>query len=234
MREANPRACLTRLIGEKNFVAARLYLKEADLAPEERTELLGLLAGAVVEELSAARRDDRERVTYLRSLLAWILRDVPGLGSLYREQLRVIQGGTDVLSSLTRGLRNLGDVAAGRKSVAEGVEEAADDALRSFGEATDQMRSTEAGERVTEFLTEAERGIREGIDQLGTFFRALNEATRDGTPGDQPPRDSSVAQSGDDADAIRKAARAAGNADVEDAEFEEEAQPINIERGEER
>ncbi len=220
MREANPRAHLTRLITDKNYLGAQLYLKQAELETEERNELLGMLATSVVDELSRTRRDDRERIVYLRSVLAWILREVPGLGSLYREQLRGAVGGPDLLSEMARGLRNFGDVASGRKSVGDGLNEAADDARRNFEDTAERFRSGESGDQVNEFIAGAEKGIRQGLDQLGEFFRAMNEER---------------AGSDHTAEDGRAAARADSEHDVEDAEISpddsgEEAQDIHVER----
>ena len=225
MREANPRAHITRLIHESNFMGAYLYIKDADLEKDDRNELIGMLAGAVVDEISRTRRDDKERVYFLRSVLAWILRDVPGLSPLYREQLREQNGPDNLLSVLTRGVRNIGDVATGRKRVSEGIQDAADEAKRNLDDAAESIRSGEAKERLDDFLSSAESGIRKGLDQLGEFFRVLNEqelskstseraneAGSEDAPEDENPRDDDAAQ----------AVRADQDGDVEDAEFSEE------------
>ncbi len=232
MKEANPKAHLTRLITDRNYLGAQLFLQKAEVEPGERDELMGMLATAVVDELSKTRRDDRERIMFLRSILAWILREIPGLGSLYREQLRATQPGSGILPNVGRGIRNFTDVATGKKSVSEGFTEAADDARRSFEDAADRMRSEEPRERVNEFLSAAEEGIRSGLDQLGSFFRSMN--------GSEPPEEGTTPDSSSDADdAQRAAARADRDEDVEDAEFEssqEENEPgrdpsdINVER----
>jgi len=234
MREANPRAHLTRLITDRNYLGAQLYLKQAELDAEERNELFGMLATAVVDELSRTRRDDRERIVYLRSVLAWILREIPGLGSLYREQLRGSAGGTDLLSEMARGLRNFGDVATGRKSVGEGLNEAADDARRNFEDTAERFRSGESGDRVNEFITGAEKGIRQGLDQLGEFFRAMNEG-RESNGGSASG--AGAGGSNHTAEDGRAAARADSERDVEDAEVSPEgdatdnsAQDIHVER----
>ena len=220
MREANPRVHLNRLITDRNYLGAQLFLKEVELDTDERNELLGVLATAVVDELSRTRRDDRERLIYLRSILAWILREVPGLGSMYREQLRQASGGGDLLGEFSRGLRNLGDVASGRKSVDEGVTEAAEDARRNFEDAAERFRSGESAEGVNEFLSAAEKGIRQGIDQLGAFFRALNEEQENrGETGEEGGHEGTA--SGEEA--RRAAARADSEQDVEDAEFTPES-----------
>ncbi len=208
MKDLNPRARVQRLISERNYLGAQLYLKDADIASEERNELYGVLAAALVDELSRTRRDDRERVVYLRSVLAWVLREIPGLGSVYREQLRAVTSGNDPLSGISRGIRNFGDIASGRKSVGEGLAEAAEDARRTFEDAADQLREDEPSDQVGDFLSAAEKGIRGGLEQLGEFFRAMNER--------EPERGSGPDDHGEDR---RAAARADKEHDVEDAEF---------------
>lgn len=221
MKEANPRAHIQRLIGDSNYLGAYLYLKDAELEREEHVELVGLLAGAVANELSRTRRDDRERIYYLRSILAWILRDVPGLGSLYREQLRESRPGAGLFGSVSRGIQNASDVASGRKSVSEGFQDAADDVKRGFEDAAESMKTGDSGSRVNEFLSSAEAGIRQGIDQLGEFFRAMNERTSEsaaggeGDAGDEAGETEPAGESD-----TERAARADAERDVEDAAFE--------------
>ncbi|MEE8442027.1 MAG: hypothetical protein V3S41_09910 [Spirochaetia bacterium] len=221
MKEANLRAHVVRLVEESNHLGAYLYLKDAEVDRQEYVELVGVLAGAVFEELSSTRRDDRERIYYLRSVLAWILRDVPGLGSLYREQLRDSRGGGGLLSSITRGIQNAEDFTSGRKSVSEGFQDATEDVRRSFENAADAVKSGEAGSQMNEFLSSAETGIRRGLDQLGEFFKTLNEqagssgADDEGSAGE----DSADIPSAAESDAQR-AARADAERDVEDASFE--------------
>jgi hypothetical protein len=215
MRDANPRAHVTRLISERNYVGAYLYLKEAELERAEYLELVGSLTAAIIDELSKTRRDDRERIYYLRSVLAWIFRDVPGLSSLYREQIRSAKGGSDLLEGLFRGVKNVGDVASGRKTMSDGIQDAAEDARRNVEDAADAVRGSDAGARIGEFLSSAERGIKTGIEQLGAFFRDLNTSGSDGEP------ESDVDQPSD----TEQAARADADRDVEDAEYEEMENP---------
>ncbi len=224
MREVNPAVHVSRLIGERNYLAAQLYLRDADVDAGERNELLGSLAGALVDELSLTRREDRERIAYLRSVLAWVLREVPGLGSLYREQLRVISGGGDVMSEISRGVQGLRDVLTGRKSVAEGFADTTEEVRRTLEEAGERLRDGESPEQMSEFLTSAERGLKDGLDQLAGFLRALN-------PDAQP--DSRTHEA---ADRGAAAARADRRSDVEDAEVADgehppaDDGPINVER----
>lgn len=218
MKDADPRARVARLIREENHLGAYMYLKDAGLERDEYVELVGVLAGAVANELSKTRRDDRERIYYLRIILAWVLRDVPGLGSIYREQLRESRGGAGLLSSVARGIQNAGDVTSGRKSVSEGFRDATDDVRRNIEDAADAVKSGEAGSKVNEFFSSAESGIRNGLDQLTEFFSALN-ARSDGSATDAESESEDQGSRAEESDA-QKAARADADQDVEDVAFE--------------
>lgn len=195
-----------RLLSDRNYIAAYQYLKSSRLEEPRYSEYSGRIVSAVLLELSRTnKRDDPERQVFLRSILAWIFRDIPGLASIYREQVRIAQGANDPVSGVYQGLRTLNDVAAGRKSVSEGIEEAfgrirdlADRASEEFRDRYDELvgrgrsgenRAGEGGEDsgatdraggeqsrdrdvVNQFLESAERGITEGLHQLGNFFEA--------------------------------------------------------------
>lgn len=206
-------ASVTRALTEKNYVGAYLLLRESQLDRAVRYEYTGRIAATVVDELSRTRRDDRERIYYLRSLLAWIFKDVPGLAALYREQLRGTTGGNDWLGGFARGVNNIGDVASGRKTVGNGLQDAADDAYRQAERAAEQFAGTETGAQVNEFLSAAERGIRDGIGQLGNFFRALNNV-------DEPSEEEEPWRTDPD-----RAAESARGDDVEDVSYEEASEP---------
>jgi hypothetical protein len=143
------------LIEDGNYLGAAQFLREIDLPRARRSAYTGKIVQAVIRDLGSARsKNDREKVVYLRSVLAWLLKEYPGLASIYREQLRLATGGRDVLPEFARGVRNMGDVLSGKKTVQEGMEDAAEP-LESF---TDQ----------------AGNFIRDGLNQVGEFFAGLN------------------------------------------------------------
>lgn len=206
-----------RAMAEKNFVGAYLMLRESPIEKALRYEYTGRIAATLVDELSRTRRDDRERIFYLRSILAWIFRDVPGLAALYREQVGVTRARGDLLGGFARGFANVSDVATGRKRMEDGFQDAAEDVRRSAERAADSFASSDAGGQVNEFLTAAERGIREGLGQLGNFFRAMNEPER------FSPDPSARSDEEDDEDATARAVHSSRGEDVEDVEFEQSA-----------
>lgn len=143
------------LIADRNFLGAAQYLKEFSLDGGERSALMAKVIDALVTALDSARsNNDRERAVYLRSLLAWLLRDYPGLAAMYREQVRIATGNDAVLPDLLRGIRNAGDVFTGRKTVQEGVHDASEP-LENLG--------GQAGEL-----------LKEGLNQIGEFFAGFS------------------------------------------------------------
>jgi hypothetical protein len=149
------KAFFEELLAEGNYLGAAEFLKNIDLPRARRAAHTGKIVQAVIRELGSARtRNDRERVVFLRSVLAWLLKEYPGLASLYREQLRLATGGSDVLPELARGVRNVGDVLSGKKSVQEGMED--------------------ASEPLESLADQAGNFIRDGLNQMGEFFAGLN------------------------------------------------------------
>jgi hypothetical protein len=165
----------SRLTREGNFLGAGMMLKHRTLSEEDEAERAGELAGAIVEELSSLdRRQDKERILYLRSILAWLFRDIPGLSSLYREQLQAAEGApTGPMSDLYRNLRNFADVASGRKKFSEGAEETAENMRRNFEQATENLSSGNEG--FEQFVQAAEEGFKGGFAQFGELLKQFAE-----------------------------------------------------------
>ncbi len=167
------------MIQDSNYVAAYTAIKESSLEKLDRTELTGTMVARIVDELSrCTKREDRERAVYLRTLLSWIFRDVPGLSTLYREQLRLAHRSEgDFATGLYRNFRTMSDVAGGRKTIAEGLEETAENLRTGFEEAADNLRAGDPSESVKSFMNAAENTIKDGLEQFGRFFETLNQQT---------------------------------------------------------
>jgi hypothetical protein len=170
-------AKFARLLRDGNFLGAGMMLKNRTMSEEEEAERAGELAGAIVDELSRLdRRQERERILYLRSVLGWLLRDIPGLSSLYREQLQAAEGGsTGPMADIYRNFKTFSDVAAGRKKFSEGAEEAAENLRRGFEDAAQTFSGGRGNEGFDQFMKAAEEGFRGGFDQFGELFRRFTE-----------------------------------------------------------
>lgn len=212
---------MSQMIAERNYVAAYLAIKDSGLSDVERHEYTGTLVTKIVDELGeCSRRNERERVTYLRSLLAWIFRDVPGLSSLYREQLRLANTKGDFASDVYQGFKSFNEIAGGRKGVAEGIEETVDQVRRNLEDAADNFRSGDTSESVRSFVSAAEAGIRDGLTQMGRLFEQLNQAS----PQRRPETDAEEDEVG------RR--RSGEDSDFEDARFDDrvrqEAEDVEV------
>lgn len=179
---------------DRNYIAAYQYIKMTRPPEPEFSEHAGELASAIIAELGKTnKREEPDRVVFLRSILAWVFRDIPGLSTLYREQLRGSGGIGDPMSEVYRGVRNLNDMAYGRKSVSEGIEDAFSQIRENVERVADQVRDRyneysrgggarrpeEAGDRpdpVNDLLRSAEKGITQGLKQVGEFFENARRA----------------------------------------------------------
>ncbi|MFP4642869.1 MAG: hypothetical protein ACLFM0_00785 [Spirochaetales bacterium] len=169
-----------QMIDDQNFVAAYMAVKQSGLSDLDRTEMAGQIVARIVDDLGqCTRREERERAIYLRSLLAWIFRDIPGLSSLYREQVRLVHNRGDFATDMYQGIKNINDVASGRKGFSEGLEDTANQVRQNLEDAAENFRSGDASESVRSFLTAAETGLRDGLAQVGRFFEGLNEQSRE-------------------------------------------------------
>lgn len=170
------------LLASRNYLGAYHYLKELDSPGPERAAFVGILAQAIADDLASQARTNKEKIVFLRTVLSYVLKDFPGLASLYREQLRMAQGGGDPFAEVLRGVRNLGDVASGRKSLEEGFEDAAED----FKERVEQ----DLGKSLNTLGKEAQKSIKAGIESIGAFFSTLTS----GEAQEDPKKDEEIDQ----------------------------------------
>jgi hypothetical protein len=171
---------------DRNYVAACLFLKNEELDEQVRYEITGEVAKQVVNKLAVEK--NKEKVLYLRSMLVWLFKDVPGLATVYREQLRLASDSPNIMRDFMRGMRTFADVATGGESEAFGdkVEEAADN-----------LRPEAIQEKVKDFFSDAGIDVDEGIKKAKDFFDGLagNRA-----PGDEPESDSEPRDVGGDSE----------------------------------
>lgn len=217
----------TRLIRDGNFLGAGMLLRQRSLTEEEPAERAGELAGAIVDELTRLdRREDRERILYLRSIMAWLFRDIPGLSALYREQLSAAEGaGTGPMADIYRNVRTFADVATGRKKFSEGAEETAENLRHSFEDAAESFSSGRAGQSFDEFARAVETGLGGNFSQFGDILRRFTDPT-----GASGMRSTEKAAAADDADARDTAAEGQPQSDRErPPRMEVKSKPVDIE-----
>jgi len=153
-------------LDDNNYIAAVLLLKNEDIPDDTRYEITGEVAAQIIDDIGSEK--NRERVLYLRSILAWLFKDVPGLASVYREQLRNATGNQVLMREFIRGIRNFADVTT------DGVSE----------EVADNLRPDAIQEKVKDFFSQAGVDIDDGIKKAQDFFDNLSGRRRgtDDTP----------------------------------------------------
>lgn len=179
------RAEFEQLIADKNFLGAWVMLKESRIRKNQEARYVGSLANSLVEEITLARKsDDRERVAYLRSLLAYVLKDFPGLASLYREQIK--GSGALVPDGIQDVWQEFNDILAGRK----GLDEA-------FKQRVEEARArVERDSGLDGFIKEAQQGISKGFEGFKSFvdglFAAAPDSAQKSTTEAEVPKDSAA------------------------------------------
>ena len=158
---------------EGNYIAAYGTLKEYMAEDPARIEYGGKIVMAIVDELDQLPGNEKkERRHYLRSLLSWIFRDIPGLAGLYREELRSSGERPDVLKDIVRNLGTLGDVLKGGAVMQDDVRETMDKLKRTVDETVENLSSGDAPEQVKNFFSSIEEGIRDGLKKASDYFEA--------------------------------------------------------------
>ncbi len=180
MKEKFTREYIEQLIEKENYLAVTAILKEWDEEDNYKHEIAGLLVQAILEEIKE-KRGEKDRVIFLRTILIWVFRDYPGLSQIYRNQLReaLYTGRPDIASTL----KNLGDLATGKRDIKEDLEDLVDNLKQNIEDAQENKKSDDVKETVTNIVELAEEGLKSGLDQVSKFMQNLSNKTED------PPND---------------------------------------------
>ena len=161
---------------EQNYIAACLFLKNEELPDDARYEATGEVAKGVIDDLASEK--NKEKILYLRSILVWLFKDIPGLASVYREQLRLASDNPNIVRDFMKGVRTFSDIATGGAS--ETVGEKVDDMAEN-------LRPEAIQEKVKDFFSDAGLDIDEGIKKAQDFFDTLSGRREEGEQ--KEPRD---------------------------------------------
>lgn len=148
---------------EQNYIGACLFLKNEELPDDARYEITGEVAKQVVDRLSVEK--NKEKILYLRSILVWLFKDVPGLATVYREQLRLASGDGNIMREFMKGARTFADVATGGESEAFG---------EKVEDVAENLRPDVIQEKVKDFFSDAGIDVDEGIKKARDFFESLS------------------------------------------------------------
>jgi hypothetical protein len=157
-----------------NYLGAYEVLKQLDISKAERAAYVGEILQAAIEDLAISSKQSKEKTIYLRTIITYVSKEFPGLANLYREQLRIATGKDDLFTELFKGAKNVGDVATGKKTLEEGVEQAKEDIQTGF--------ESMFGTSVDSIAKEAGTFFSQGLEQLSSFF---------GSPGPEKKTDQS-------------------------------------------
>ena len=166
---------------DKNYIAACLYLKGEEIPDDGKYEITGEVATRVIDDLAAEK--NREKILYLRSILVWLFKEVPGLATVYREQLRLASGGQGMMRDFLQGVRTFADAATGGAS--ESVHEKAE-------EVADSVNPEVIQEKVRDFFSSAGVNLDDGIRRAQQFFDSLAGRREEASGGN--PRDADDAE----------------------------------------
>ena len=161
---------------EQNYVAACLFLKNEELPDGLRYEATGEVAKRVIDDLASEK--NKEKMIYLRSILVWLFKDIPGLASVYREQLRLASDNPNIVRDFMRGVRTFtgAATAGGSETLGDRVDDLADN-----------LRPEVIQEKVKDFFSDAGLDIDDGIRKAQDFFDTLAGGRQGGErkePGD--------------------------------------------------
>ena len=161
---------------DKNYVAACLYVKNEEIPDDTKYEITGEVATRVIDDLAVEK--NKEKILYLRSIMVWLLKDVPGLAAAYREQLRLASGSQRIMRDFLNGVRTFADVTTG--GVSESVHDKAE-------EVAENLNPDAIQEKVKDFFSQAGVNLDDGIKKAQDFFDNLAGRRQHETDGE--PRD---------------------------------------------
>lgn len=175
------------LLNEKNYLAACLLLKNSSAEGEESYDISGKVVARILDDLSAEK--NKEKSLFLRSLLIWVFRDLPGLSSIYREQLRSASGTAGPFGDIWKNLRMFSDVMSGEKSASSVAEDAAENIKQHVKDAADNLNADTFTEKVKDFFSSSGIDLDDGLKRATDFFESLNPNARPGARDATPPKD---------------------------------------------
>lgn len=171
------------LLSEGNYISAYLRIKSGEFDRNSRNDLTGRLVLSLVDDLSATK--GKERVIYLRALLAWVFNDIPGLSAAYREQVRTASSGsTTPVEDLLKTFGALSSFASGRR---EGDVRDTFENIRD--QAEDASGSGEFESRLKDFVSHAGSGVEEGLKRASDFFDSLSKMNKKPDEQEDQPED---------------------------------------------
>lgn len=169
------------LLEEGNYLAACLHLKDGELDSADRYDLTGRVAIRIMNDLASQK--NREKIMFLRSILVWLFKDIPGLSYLYREQLRLASGGANPLADAAKGLQWLSGLFSQGAGTGQSPRDTMEDIKQTVEDAAEGATGKSVQDQLNEMLSQAGEGVEEGIRKAADFFSSLGGGPK------PPPKD---------------------------------------------
>jgi hypothetical protein len=151
---------------ESNYIAAYGYLREYLPEDSVRFEYGGKIAMAIIEEIDhlPPGKEGKQRLLYLRSILMWIFRDIPGLGGLYRDELKNAGERLDPIGDVVKNLQNLSKFISGGNASTEQVKDTFEVLRKNIDKTIEDLGGGDVQDQVKTFFSNVERGLRESVN----------------------------------------------------------------------
>ena len=180
MDEKDRFARIEELLDAGNYLAACLYIKDEKLNADNRHDLTGMIAMRILDDL--ATQKNREKITFLRSLLVWLFREIPGLSFVYREQLRYSTGASSPIGDVFRGLQWLGKSFSAGTPAGENSREKMDDVKQNVDDVIEGATGKSVQDHMNDFFSNPGGNVEDGLRKAAEFFSNLGGSGR-------PPKD---------------------------------------------
>jgi hypothetical protein len=181
-----------RVLGEKNFLAGYLMVKDAAISRQESWEYTGKIVTAIIEEMGVPGNRGEKNV-YYRSLLLMIFEDIPALSRIYGRQLRLLEE-SKTSFDLLKNLRSLVDAAKDKDELQARIGDTIENIKETIEDTTQNIQDGTAQKNVEDFFYVAGEGIKEGLKQFSSFLSNINQSNEEVQDRNQESEDSTIKQ----------------------------------------
>ncbi len=165
------------MINNGNYLGAGRRILNLHEGEPERDDLLGEMAMAAVDELNnLSPRSNGEKIYYLRSVLAWIFREVPGLSFLYRDQLKYSNPG---IESVFDFFKKRTHFPSSPEDAVETVKETVENIKQTVDDASEKISKEDIRKTTDDILQQAEKGIKDGVNMVSDFLKSMDKKEGD-------------------------------------------------------
>ncbi|MBN2533762.1 MAG: hypothetical protein JXB88_12775 [Spirochaetales bacterium] len=168
---------INKLLEQRNYLSAYLYLKETSVSRETELEYTGRIVQDILGELTySTGRRNKEKVYFYRSLLLMIFQDIPGLARIYRRQLHIAREPESPLAFL-KHLRALTDFSTDKDDLKESIEDTMEEISEKVEDAREDIEEGKLDDSVKDLFSLAEDSIKQGIKGFNEFIKKITKTS---------------------------------------------------------